>query len=178
MRLMTKGRLAVTAMIDLALRTDRGPVPLAAIGRRQGISLSYLEQLFGDLRRGGLVRSTRGPGGGYTLDRPAADITIADIVRAVDELADEPGTGSSADTADGHAAAGLWEGLNETMLAHLRSISLQVLVQEQRDRGISLKDDAPVQRAPLRAPVVEQRTGPNSVFALASTAAFSDVRWP
>jgi Rrf2 family iron-sulfur cluster assembly transcriptional regulator len=177
MRLMTKGRLAVTAMIDLALRTDRGPVSLAAIGRRQGISLSYLEQLFGDLRRGGLVRSTRGPGGGYSLDRSAADITVADIVRAVDELADEPGPDGTTDAADLHVAAGLWEGLNQTMLDFLRSISLQMLVQEQRQKGIPLKD-APVQRAPVRASVVTQATGPNSVFALATAAAYTDVRWP
>ena len=83
MRLTTKGRFAVTAMIDLALRMGAGPVTLAAISQRQRISLSYLEQLFGKLRRNKLVESTRGPGGGYMLARKAADITIADIVLAV-----------------------------------------------------------------------------------------------
>ena len=85
MRLTTKGRFAVTAMIDLALREHSGPVALAAISSRQQISLSYLEQLFGKLRRHELVESTRGPGGGYSLGRGAADITVADIIVAVDE---------------------------------------------------------------------------------------------
>ena len=80
MRLTTKGRFAVTAMIDLALRQNNGPVTLAAISQRQQISLSYLEQLFGKLRRHDLVESTRGPGGGYTLGRKASDITVAEIV--------------------------------------------------------------------------------------------------
>jgi Rrf2 family iron-sulfur cluster assembly transcriptional regulator len=80
MRLTTKGRFAVTAMIDLALRQNNGPVTLAAISQRQQISLSYLEQLFGKLRRHELVESTRGPGGGYTLGRKASEITVADII--------------------------------------------------------------------------------------------------
>lgn len=84
MRLTTKGRFAVTAMIDLALRQSAGPVTLAAISQRQQISLSYLEQLFGKLRRHELVESTRGPGGGYTLGRKAAEISVADIIVSVD----------------------------------------------------------------------------------------------
>ena len=88
MRLTTKGRFAVTAMIDLALRQQSGPVTLAGISQRQGISLSYLEQLFGKLRRHELVDSVRGPGGGYTLARLARHITVADIVFAVDEPVD------------------------------------------------------------------------------------------
>ena len=88
MRLTTKGRFAVTAMIDLALRQNNGPVTLAAISQRQQISLSYLEQLFGKLRRHQLVESTRGPGGGYTLGRKAAEITVADIIVSVDEPID------------------------------------------------------------------------------------------
>ena len=88
MRLTTKGRFAVTAMIDLALRQNNGPVNLAAISQRQQISLSYLEQLFGKLRRHQLVESTRGPGGGYTLGRKADDITVADIILSVDEPLD------------------------------------------------------------------------------------------
>lgn len=88
MRLTTKGRFAVTAMIDLGLRQAAGPVTLAAISQRQQISLSYLEQLFGKLRRNGLVESTRGPGGGYTLGRPAEEITVADIILSVDEPID------------------------------------------------------------------------------------------
>ena len=88
MRLTTKGRFAVTAMLDLALRDGNGPVTLAGISRRQSISLSYLEQLFGKLRRRDLVDSVRGPGGGYTLAKPADQISVADIIRAVDEPLD------------------------------------------------------------------------------------------
>ena len=91
MRLTTKGRFAVTAMIDLALREHTGPVALAAISGRQQISLSYLEQLFGKLRRHELVESTRGPGGGYSLGRKAEEITVADIIVAVDEPIDATG---------------------------------------------------------------------------------------
>ncbi|HSQ70796.1 MAG TPA: Rrf2 family transcriptional regulator, partial [Rubrivivax sp.] len=85
MRMSTKGRFAVNALIDLALREPAGPVALAAICARQQISLSYLEQLFSRLRKNGLVESTRGPGGGYTLGRSAAEISVADIVSAVDD---------------------------------------------------------------------------------------------
>jgi Rrf2 family protein len=85
MRLTTKGRFAVTAMIDLALRQGKGPVTLSAISERQEISLSYLEQLFGKLRRHQIVESVRGPGGGYNLARKAADVSVADIIIAVDE---------------------------------------------------------------------------------------------
>ena len=91
MRLTTKGRFAVTAMIDLALREHSGPVALAAISARQQISLSYLEQLFGKLRRHELVESTRGPGGGYSLGRKSEEITVADIIVAVDEPIDATG---------------------------------------------------------------------------------------
>ena len=88
MRLTTKGRFAVTAMIDLALRQADGPVTLAGISARQEISLSYLEQLFSKLRRHEIVESVRGPGGGYNLGRPAAKVTVADIIIAVDEPID------------------------------------------------------------------------------------------
>ena len=88
MRLTTKGRFAVTAMIDLGMRQHHGPVTLAAISQRQKISLSYLEQLFGKLRRHELVESTRGPGGGYSLARAAGEVTVADIIFAVDEPLD------------------------------------------------------------------------------------------
>jgi Rrf2 family iron-sulfur cluster assembly transcriptional regulator len=88
MRLTTKGRFAVTAMLDLAMRDANGPVTLAGISERQGISLSYLEQLFGKLRRAELVESVRGPGGGYCLARLVEDITVADIIIAVDEPLD------------------------------------------------------------------------------------------
>jgi Rrf2 family iron-sulfur cluster assembly transcriptional regulator len=88
MRLTTKGRFAVTAMIDLAMRQSNGPVTLAGISQRQDISLSYLEQLFGKLRRHQIVESVRGPGGGYSLARLAEKVTVADIIIAVDEPID------------------------------------------------------------------------------------------
>ena len=88
MRLTTKGRYAVTAMLDLALHAAVGPVSLADISERQGISISYLEQLFAKLRRNGLVRSVRGPGGGYQLSRDSDDIDVAAVIAAVDESVD------------------------------------------------------------------------------------------
>ena len=88
MRLTTKGRFAVTAMIDVAMNNGNGPVTLAGVSARQKISLSYLEQLFGKLRRHGLVESVRGPGGGYNLARPATSLSVADIILAVDEPID------------------------------------------------------------------------------------------
>ncbi|MGA1733041.1 MAG: Rrf2 family transcriptional regulator, partial [Burkholderiaceae bacterium] len=97
MRLTTKGRFAVTAMIDLALRESGGPVTLAAISQRQRISLSYLEQLFGKLRRHHLVESVRGPGGGYRLARVAPEITVADIIISVDEPLDATQCGGKQD---------------------------------------------------------------------------------
>jgi len=88
MRLTTKGRFAVTAMIDVAMHNGAGPVTLAGVADRQRISLSYLEQLFGKLRRSGLVDSVRGPGGGYNLARAATSVSVADIITAVDEPID------------------------------------------------------------------------------------------
>lgn len=88
MRLTTKGRYAVTAMLDLALHAQQGPVSLADISERQGISLSYLEQLFAKLRRGNLVTSVRGPGGGYQLSRHMSGIHVAQVIDAVNESVD------------------------------------------------------------------------------------------
>ncbi len=119
MRLTTKGRFAVTAMIDLALRQNNGPVTLAAISQRQQISLSYLEQLFGKLRRHELVESTRGPGGGYTLARKAAEITVADIIVSVDEPIDATQCGGK-ENCMGEAGRcmthELWSALNQRMV--------------------------------------------------------------
>ena len=120
MRLSTKSRFAVTAMIDVALREDRGPVSLAAISVRHQISLSYLEQLFSKLRQHGLVESTRGPGGGYSLSRNAEKITMADIVGAVDAPSEE-----EASAEGGWMNSDLWAGLNEKMLTHLQSNTLR-----------------------------------------------------
>lgn len=160
MRMSTKGRFGVNAMIDLALRERAGPVALAQIASRQQISLSYLEQVFSRLRRTGLVASTRGPGGGYTLGRDAETISVADILVAVED--DEP--------ADAHdpvqVSATLWAGVHEVMLRHLAGVSLRSLADEQRASGF-VPDARPVTR-PHSAPSVSKPTrslAPNSVFA-------------
>ena len=136
MRLTTKGRFAVTAMIDLALRQHNGPVTLAGISQRQKISLSYLEQLFGKLRRHDLVESTRGPGGGYSLARPARDISVSNIIFAVDEPLDATQCAGKQDcTDDGPCMTHeLWATLNKRMIDYLDSVSLQDLVDQQRAR--------------------------------------------
>lgn len=141
MRLTTKGRFAVTAMIDLALRQGKGPVTLSGISQRQAISLSYLEQLFGKLRRHEIVESIRGPGGGYSLARKADKVTVADIIIAVDEPLDatqcggkdnchgaDPSTGARCMTHE------LWATLNEKMVDYLDSVSLQDLVDQQNQK--------------------------------------------
>jgi len=134
MRLTTKGRFAVTAMIDLSLRQHEGPVTLAGIAERQNISLSYLEQLFGKLRRSALVSSTRGPGGGYTLAKPVEAISVADIICAVDETLDATNCGGKGNCHDDHPCMThqLWTTLNERMLEYLKSVSLAELVMQQR----------------------------------------------
>ena len=172
MRLTTKGRFAVTAMIDLALRQNNGPVTLAAISQRQQISLSYLEQLFGKLRRHELVESTRGPGGGYTLARKAGDITVADIVVSVDEQLDATSCGGKANCMgenNGRCMThDLWTSLNDRMLEFLRSVSLQKLVDEQIAKGVRIEDKPMIKRAISSAPVLKpvRVNAPNSVFAL------------
>jgi Rrf2 family transcriptional regulator, iron-sulfur cluster assembly transcription factor len=171
MRLTTKGRFAVTAMIDLALRQASGPVTLAAISQRQHISLSYLEQLFGKLRRHDLVESTRGPGGGYTLGRKAADITVADIIVSVDEPIDATQCGGK-ENCHGEGARcmthELWASLNEKMVDFLDSITLQKLVDDQLAKGMVVENVPTIKRAISSAPVVKpiRVNAPNSVFAL------------
>ena len=136
MRLTTKGRFAVTAMIDLALREHAGPVTLAGISGRQSISLSYLEQLFGRLRRHELVDSMRGPGGGYSLARKMSDISVADIIHAVDEPLDATQCGGKKNCLDDHRCLthDLWASLNRHMIDYLDSVTLHDLVQQQRER--------------------------------------------
>ncbi|MET0541721.1 MAG: Rrf2 family transcriptional regulator [Variovorax sp.] len=170
MRLTTKGRVAVNAMIDLAVHRDKGPVALATIGKRQQVSISYLEHLFGNLRRQNLVASTRGPGGGYTLGRNALAITVADIVRAVDDRSnealdargDEPG-----DNGERCATPELWASLNHCVVEFLDSITLETLVDEGLRNGLWLADEqsaAKPARVPQNAPT--GRRPANSVFAL------------
>ena len=176
MRLTTKGRFAVTAMIDLALRDQTGPVALAAISARQHISLSYLEQLFGKLRRHHLVESTRGPGGGYSLGRTASEISIADIILAVDEPIDSTGCAGKENCMGENAGRcmthDLWTSLNAKMIEYLSSVSLRDLVEEQLAKGVSVVAH-PVKRAISSQPVVKplKITAPNSVFALGNAIA-------
>ena len=143
MRLTTKGRFAVTAMVDLAMRQNRGPVTLAAISERQHISLSYLEQLFGKLRRAALVSSVRGPGGGYNLAQPPASISVADIVSAVDEPIDATQCGGKENCHDDKRCMthDLWATLNEKMQEYLSSVTLADLVAHQAGKPVSVIKD-------------------------------------
>ncbi len=145
MRLTTKGRFAVTAMLDLALRHQHGPVTLAGIGARQGISLSYLEQLFGKLRRHALVESVRGPGGGYRLARPTAKVSVADIILAVDEPLDATQCGGLENCREERRCMthNLWATLNEKLHDYLNSVTLQDLVNEQlaKDGNVTVLAD-------------------------------------
>jgi Rrf2 family iron-sulfur cluster assembly transcriptional regulator len=136
MRLTTKGRFAVTAMLDLALRHGKGPVTLAGISERQDISLSYLEQLFGKLRRHQLVDSVRGPGGGYTLAKPLDAVSVADIIRAVDEPVDATQCGGKENCHDEHRCMthDLWTSLNKKIYEYLDSVTLAELVAKQQDK--------------------------------------------
>ena len=132
MRLTTKGRFAVTAMIDLAMRDGQGPVTLAEISQRQKISLSYLEQLFGKLRRQSLVNSTRGPGGGYTRARRAEDMSVADIILAVDEPIDATQCGGMENCQDEQKCLthDLWSALNTHIFDYLKDVKLYVRVTD------------------------------------------------
>ena len=153
MRLTTKGRYAVTAMLDLALNEARGPIRLAAISQRQGISLSYLEQLFAHLRRRDLVRSVRGPGGGYRLKRAVAEISVAEVISAVNEDTDATRCGGRGDCHEGDICLThhLWMDLSEQIRAFLSDITLADLVARREIRDIS------EQQARRRQPLAEQR---------------------
>ena len=143
MRLTTKGRFAVTAMVDLALRQNRGPVTLAAISERQHISLSYLEQLFGKLRRASLVSSVRGPGGGYNLAQAPNQVTVADIVSAVDEPLDATQCAGKENCHDEKRCMthDLWATLNEKMYEYLSSVTLADLVAHQNGKPVAVIKD-------------------------------------
>jgi len=134
MRLTTKGRFAVTAMIDLALNNGAGPVTLADISQRQKISLSYLEQLFGKLRRKALVTSVRGPGGGYNLANPTDQVSVADIIVAVDEPIDATQCGGKENCKDDKKCIthDLWTDLNKHIFEYLRGVKLSELVARQK----------------------------------------------
>jgi len=143
MRLTTKGRFAVTAMVDLAMRQNRGPVTLAAISDRQHISLSYLEQLFGKLRRAKLVSSVRGPGGGYNLAQAPQQITVANIVSAVDEPLDATQCAGKENCHEERRCMthDLWATLNEKMHDYLSSVTLADLVAHQSGKPVAVIKD-------------------------------------
>ena len=142
MRLTTKGRFAVNAMIDLTRNEGRNPVSLASISERQDISIAYLEQLFNKLRRRDLVKSVRGPSGGYRLARHPADISVADIVFAVNEPLDTTrcqGNGNCRQSPKGNVECithNLWANLNERIIAYLESISLQELAENRQEQPL------------------------------------------
>jgi Rrf2 family iron-sulfur cluster assembly transcriptional regulator len=184
MRLTTKGGFAVTAMIDVALREQSGPVALASIAKRQHIARSSLEALFSKLRQHALVKATRGPGGGYTLMRKASEITVADILFSVDGQAapeaeaapPRAGNTRNAKADDNTNAAGeagcystdaLWASANHHVMEFLDSVSLQSLVDDQLAKGVRVEEEAPRRKEPQPRPTASLRhvNAPNSVFA-------------
>lgn len=143
MKLTTKGRYAVTAMLDLALHGQAGPVSLAEISARQEISLSYLEQLFSKLRRSGLVISTRGPGGGYSVSRDLSSVAVSEIIGAVNESVDATQCGGK-ENCHSHGRClthDLWEGLSAQIEEFLSSVSLQDMIDRQRVQSVSMRQD-------------------------------------
>jgi len=144
MRLTTKGRYAVTAMLDLAIHYKDGPITLSDISRRQGISLSYLEQLFSKLRKRGLVDSARGPGGGYRLSRDASDIAVSEVIAAVDENIDVTRCSGRGDCQDGEPCLTheLWCELSRQIQDFLAGISLRDLVERKNVQLVSQRQDA------------------------------------
>lgn len=143
MRLTTKGRYAVTAMLDLTLHVDDGPTSLADIAGRQQISLSYLEQLFAKLRRNELVSSVRGPGGGYKLNKASDEIFISDIILAVDEPVDATSCGGHNNCQNGAICLThhLWTDLNREIHSFLDNISLAGLAQRKEVKNVSKRQD-------------------------------------
>jgi Rrf2 family iron-sulfur cluster assembly transcriptional regulator len=143
MRLTTKGRYAVTAMLDLALHYKEGPITLADISQRQGISLSYLEQLFSRLRKQELVDSTRGPGGGYRLSRDAYEIAVADVITAVDEKVETTRCGGLSNCQDDQQCLTheLWTELSQQIHGFLMGISLGNLVEKQGVQEVAARQE-------------------------------------
>lgn len=146
MKLTTKGRYAVTAMLDLALHDGQGPINLADIARRQEISLAYLEQLFAKLRRNSLVESARGPGGGYRLKRPADEISVLDVIAAVDEPVDATRCGGL-ENCQGELRClthDLWEELNARISEFFNSVTLGDLIQRKDIQQTAARQDVAV----------------------------------
>lgn len=177
MRLTTRGKLAVTAVTDLALRSHGRPIALPSISARQGISLSYLEDIFSALRRAGLVHSIRGPGGGYTLTRPPQELSVADIVIASEKYmggADDKGTDTGTTSAPGEMTAELWASFHSRVMEYLQSITVADLLTQREASACHADHSAAVVVAPpasttgRRAAKTQLPSGdvPNSVFAL------------
>lgn len=143
MKLTSKGRYAVTAMLDVTIHASHGPVSLADISERQGISLSYLEQLFSKLRKYGLVNSIRGPGGGYRLGRCSAEIAIADIIIAVNESVDATKCQGKGNCQGGEQCLthSLWQNLSERIEEFLKNITLAELVDKNDVQTVSKRQD-------------------------------------
>ena len=144
MRLSTKGRYAVTAMMDIALHEKQGPVTLAEISQCQGISLSYLEQLFAKLRKEGLVKGVRGPGGGYSLARPSDQISVANIIQSVDEKLDMTKCGGKGNCSNGDKCLShqLWFDLSCKLYKFLNGIKLDQYVNRPEINELVIKQDA------------------------------------
>lgn len=148
MKLSTKGRYAVTAMMDLAIHDKIGPVTLADISQCQGISLSYLEQLFAKLRRARLVEGVRGPGGGYRLARPSDQISVAAIIAAVDEKVDVTRCSGNEDCQDGERCLTheLWDDLSQRLYDYLDGITLADFTDRPEVREIATRQDRDLHR--------------------------------
>jgi Rrf2 family iron-sulfur cluster assembly transcriptional regulator len=159
MRLTTKGRFAVTAMIDLAMHHGSGPVTLAEISGRQKISLSYLEQLFGKLRRHRLVESVRGPGGGYCLARDMEQVSVTEIILAVDEPIDATQCGGKENCHDDRKCLthDLWAELNQRIFDFLGGVSLRQLVDNQKNKDTAQQAGI-TQMHDMRATAVKRTT--------------------
>lgn len=143
MRLTTKGRYAVTAMLDLAFHSKQNPVTLTDIATRQTISLSYLEQLFARLRKAGMVTGVRGPGGGYQLSRNACDINVAEVIEAVDEQLDSTKCGGEGNCQNNKSCLthDLWMGLSEQIRTYLQGISLGDLLERHQIQEVAKRQD-------------------------------------
>lgn len=169
MSFSSKGRLAVTAMIDIALRQDFGPVPLTDIASRHPISLSYLEQLFCKLRLQGLVISIRGPGGGYTLGHQSDDITVADIIFAVEDAPPKAKQHDASLAQD--MTKELWDAMNAKVLDFTRTVTLKSLALAQLAMGAKIEHKPAPNRGVFKVPVQQaiRHDVPNSVFAMGQT---------
>ena len=166
MRLSTRSRFAITTMIDLALRDNDCPVPLSELAQRHRISLSYLEMVFSKLRKNGLVQSTRGPGGGYTLAASDDRVTVADIIVAIESVSESHSEEPRRECALNPQA--LWDSLHTAAFAHMKTITLRSLADVQRAKGVTIVAPTITKKGVLEK--VERRTipanVPNSVFAL------------